>query len=92
MKYQERRAIAALGLVAVMVVGSGVNYARVLYTERKKRKKIEAWEREVLACIEASGGRLLQIVNGPDFSWDELIKAMREEDAFIDIVMNQPKY
>jgi hypothetical protein len=89
---QAVKAIAYLSFSAGIVIGEGLYYAYVVRTEREKRKKIDEWEQENLACIERAHQRLIEVVNTQPFSWDEYWAVWREEERFLNIVRNQPKY
>lgn len=90
----KEKAIATLtitGIGAVTVAGV-VEYMKVLRVERSKRKKIEAWERENLACIEKFRQRMTDVCNTVPFDSNAFWAAWREEQAFLNIVGNQPMY
>lgn len=93
MEDNDKKAYAAIGgiLLLSVVVPTGI-YIKVVLSERKKRKKIEAWQRENLACIEQSQQRLLDVASSEHFSWEEFWTVMQEESEFLKIVQNQPKY
>lgn len=81
-----------VGAGILFVVVGTLNYVNVLLVERKKRRKIEEWKLENLACIENSRHRLVSIASVPDFDMREFASAMAEEQVFLDIVRRQPKY
>jgi len=88
-----QKALALLGAIAAVgVVGSGLNYVHVAHTERKKRAKIEEWRLENLACIENSRERLVKIAWDRNRNSEDFWTALKEEDRFLNIVRNQPKY
>lgn len=81
--------IVVIGLLPTVIVG--LSYAKVVRDERKKRKKIDEWQRENLACIEKSRQELLAMIDA-GASWDEVMAKMAVDREFLTIVREQIKY
>lgn len=94
MNEEEKKFYVIAGVVFIAAAWfAGKDYNKTLRTERLKRNGIVSWEHEGIACIKNSEKRLLKIVNSPGpLSWDEFNAAMDEENAFLNIVINQPPF
>lgn len=92
MTNKELRILASVALGTMVFGQAAYDYVKVTRKERKKRKKLAAWEREVFACINVSREKLSTYVNSPEFTYEGFITLLREEDQFITLVMNQPMY
>jgi hypothetical protein len=90
---EEQQIKAVYAIIGITVTGIVAKYTSLVRKELKKRKQIEAWKQENIACIHASRDRLLEMLNSPDpLSHGEFWNAWREEHEFLNIVQNQPKY
>lgn len=84
--------LLAVGICAgVLVASNTADYLKVVRNERQKRKQIKAWEREAIRCIAKSSNHIYeQIERG--VRGEELLKLIKDESEFLNIVYRQPKY
>jgi hypothetical protein len=93
MKRQEAEALGAVAGIGTLVVVAGVvGYVKVAREERRKRKSIEVWRKNTLSAVEAARQRLTDMKDDPTTTSGDLIRAWIEEQKFIKLIEDQPKY
>jgi hypothetical protein len=81
-------AITGLGIAAV----AGVWYGLVRRKERMKRKKIQAWYDLNYSAVVAFQRRMMDILNDPNATEADFWEAWKEEQAFMNLIHDQPMY
>lgn len=92
MKQENQSSAAIAGIGAIVAVGTVVKFINTIRVERKKREKIKAWERERLICIAEAYTRLEKVMSNPENGFDDFVKAYKEEDEFLSLIIDQPMY
>ena len=77
---------------SILVAASAFNYVKIVRVERKKRKKIEEWKLENIACIRSTHAELMAKLEDPSYNLDNFWTDWHETQKFLRIVQNQPKY
>ena len=88
----QTKCVIALSVSGLGLVVQGRKYVRTLREERAKRKLIEEWKHERISVIEAQKQRMMRYVESPEFNWHDFTRMMRDENKFMEILMDQPPY
>ena len=91
MKKENKDAYIFVGISLVPTAGLSMMAAKSIFKERKKRKKIHAWELMNMECIRNSERRLVDVLQAEGQN-ERFWAVMKEEADFLEIVRNQPKY
>jgi hypothetical protein len=86
---KESLVLIAIGFIPTIIMG--LAHLDITRQERKRRKIIKAG-REMIDCGKSIEQRLTDMLNDPATTDEEFMKALREENAFLNIVQNMPKY
>jgi hypothetical protein len=86
------KGLVALGISGSIIIGEGLYYHYVMRTERKKRKKIDEFERVYFAAAQNGQERLMALVKAEPFDAKAFWRAWDEEAKFMSILRNQPMY
>lgn len=88
----KQKAWLCLSAAGTIIVGYATAYAHTVRVEREKRRKIDEWTTMNLNCLANMRTRLNEALIDDNVSIGEFMQIWHEEQAFVRIVQNQPRY
>lgn len=93
MESEEKKILAGLAAtISVSVIIGTFQYVKTVKAERAKREKIQEWKQMNLDAVAAAAKRMRDIVFDPEVSLNEIAVVWKEENEFMELIRNQPKY